>query len=172
MSFVENEYACVQAKSSTQSICQNNFKIFTRHFNRTIVFAALVASMLCASSFKSNATWWTEAHNANDPSGSHFKANFNPFNGTIHIESYVYNGDYFLVAAGPLTYATWVQLATISYSTDGINYVDFYRFGFDYGNQKILTQLGDFTARPKNYSFLYPPPFYSELKPKPYHLIT
>jgi hypothetical protein len=112
-----------------------------RKLIRTIFFL----NVFCFISFQSSANWWTEVFHAPTSAGSHFKANFNVSNGTIHIESYAWNGEYLNIACC-IFRSMWVESATMAYSTDGINFVDFYWFGFDHGNQTISSQLNGFTT--------------------------
>src|SRR4051812_11020064 len=100
---------------------------------RKLVWRILFLSIFCFTSVQLKANWWTEVYHAPTSAGSHFKANFNAANGTIHVESYAWNGEYLNIACC-IFRSMWVESAYVAYSTDGINFTDFYRFGFNHGD--------------------------------------
>ena len=108
---------------------------FKTNMLRKLARVILFLSIFCVTSLKSNANWWDTADHTANSAGSHFAVNFNKDNGTLHIESFAYNGEY--LQGGAFYWGMWVKSATMSYSTDGTNYVDFYQWGFDNGTQIV-----------------------------------
>lgn len=111
------------------------------------VYTVFILMVLAFVTSSANADWWTQSSRGElDAAGSHFKTTFNVSNGILHIESYAQNGGYnqFLCCVFKSVY---VESATMAYSLDGTNYVNFYKFGFDYqGNQTLSTQLSPYTT--------------------------
>ncbi|HSU49949.1 MAG TPA: LamG domain-containing protein, partial [Segetibacter sp.] len=101
--------------------------------------------ILLFSATAAKADWWTEVHHASTSAGSHFNASFNPATGNIHVETYAWNGEYLNLACC-IFYSMWVESATMSYSVDGTNYIDFYKFGFDHGDRTVSTQISPYTT--------------------------
>lgn len=107
----------------------NDILTFKTNMLRKLARAILFLNIFCITSLKSNADWWTTVDHTTNSAGSRFTVNFNPINGTVHIESYAYNGEY--LQPGANFFAMWVQSTLMSYSLDEINYVDFYKWGFN-----------------------------------------
>ena len=103
--------------------------------NKRFVSKASVSLLFFFLSLTARADWWTQsARGELDAAGSHFKVSFNISNGVLHTQTYVYNGAY-LQFGCCIFKSVWVQSATMAYSLDGINFIDFYSFGFDHGTQ-------------------------------------
>ena len=117
-----------------------------------LIRTTLCLNIFCLVFLSAKADWWTDSQNGYDgiPSASsRYKVSYDINNGTIHIESWAYNSRYFVVALGPVAVTGYVSLATLSFSQDGVNYTDFYQFGFNEGGDWTLSgSINQFVSSP------------------------
>jgi hypothetical protein len=119
--------------STTNCYTSSNYNsILTSRFLRKVSRAFLLISILSFSSVMAKAQHsvdWNETRNV-PSAASRFATNFNYSNGTLRVESYAYNGCWWREASC-CCYGAWIETATLSYTTNGTDWVPYFRFGND-----------------------------------------
>ena len=72
-------------------------------------------------------TMWAQSRTGAESAASQFKVSFNITNGSLHIETFAHHPEYWRQAA--TNYMAYLRSATLSFSTDGVNWTPFFEFG-------------------------------------------
>ena len=113
----------------TNPLTFSKYGLTIRNSNvRKLTLTILYLSIFCFTSVTAKAqTMWVQSRTGAPSAASQFKVSFNITNGSLRIETFAHHPDYWMQALSH--YMAYLRSATLSFSTDRVNWTPFFQFG-------------------------------------------
>ncbi|MDB5279232.1 MAG: Pentaxin family [Ferruginibacter sp.] len=111
----------------TPAVRQHRDAACNKRIGKLLRTMLLLSIFFCTSVTLEAQTMWAQSRTGAASAASQFKVSFNITNGSLHIETFAHHPDYWMQALSH--YMAYLRSATLSFTTDRVNWTPFFQFG-------------------------------------------